>query len=86
MLFGLFIALLVLFAPLNGRPKWAARAWNIEEIPLDWLASLLPKVFGPSTGSGMLLAVVLHFGFWLLLGGLIFWGAAILRARVSHDG
>ena len=76
-----FITAWVLFlAPATG-PTWAARAWAIEEIAFDWLAWLLPGLFAAGTTSGMLFALASHFAFWPLLGGLTFWGVAILRAK-----
>jgi len=77
MLFGFVAAFVIFLAPLTG-PAFAARAWAIEEI----LFRSLPSVFLPGTASGMVAALVFHFAFWPLMGGLIFCGVALLRGKV----
>ncbi len=77
MLFGFVAACVIFLAPLTG-PQIAAKAWAMEEI----LFNSLPSVFPPGTTSGMLAALVFHFAFWPLMGGLIFCGVALLRGKV----
>jgi hypothetical protein len=83
-LFGFVMAWVILLAPVTG-PKLAARAWAIEETGFNVLASLLPSVFTPGTARGMLCAIVVHFTFWVVLGGVIVWAVAVLRAKGSHE-
>ncbi len=72
LLAGFFVGVIAFFFVPN----------SFENRPLSWLCDTLC----PGGGIASLeMAYVLHFTFWMLLGGFVFWAAFFLRSKLSRD-
>ena len=82
-LFGLFVGLAIIFGPLYPG-SLLARIWLVEEKPIGWIVSMTGAV-GIAENHAMQLVILLHFGFWALLVGLVFFGVATGWEKLTSD-
>jgi hypothetical protein len=85
---GAMIGLLVGAAALasgDSPNPIVAHVFDFLGTPVSLLVWLLQQLFGLSDVSAAGWWFLFHFAYWMLLGGLIGWGAAILRSKATGD-
>jgi hypothetical protein len=81
---GAGIGLVVAFAALasGDSPNLNfARAFDVLGAPVGFAVLILEKLFGLSEGSSVAAWLLLHFAYWMLIGGLVGWGLSVLRSK-----
>jgi len=63
----------------------AARIFDILDTPVSVAIWILEHVFRFRHESTIGWWFLFHFGYWMILGGLVGWGVGILRSKVIGD-
>jgi hypothetical protein len=80
---GVFVGLLFGYAELWGPTPTLAEVLAMIELPVDGLFWVLAHLFGISDLG--FAGVLLHFVYWAYLGGLLFFGAAVVYAKATGN-
>jgi len=82
---GAGIGFLVGLALIATEDKGAEHILFIMSKPVEWVMWLAQKILGLSDGSTALMGWLCLGVYWMILGGVIGWGASVIYSKVTGN-
>lgn len=80
---GAGIGFLVGLALIAAEDKGAEHILFVMSKPVEWVMWLAHKILGLSDGSTALMGWLCLGLYWMIIGGVIGWGAGVIRSKVT---